>query len=290
MPRCTHRGPVRFGEVVADGYVLEDGTACLSKRGVLRLLGVPDDGKLYRYVGRVERALEPGSNTDAGAVLPQKNCGRALGPNLRTVRFKTPDGAAVVDGVDADAAVDIFKLYVTALEKGVLRADQIALAARAAIVLGAVAREGLRMAIYTATGAQEYLQAKLVEDRIAASLKLEAGKWERLFPDEFFVALAKVLRVEPSRNGKRPTIFAHFLSRYFYAWWDKDTYAELRRRNPDPVHGPRHHQFLTEFARERFKQHLRDVIILLKSSASLADFHQRFQAAFYGAGLQLSLR
>lgn len=288
LPRSTHEGVVRFGEIEADGFVLENGTACLSKRGVLRLLGVPDDGKLLRYAGRISAAIQPGPNKNQNNTPPHKNSGEVPGTNLKFVRFATADGSAVVDGLDADSIVDLFQLYVKALEKGVLRADQIPLAARAAIVLGAVAREGLRLAIYSATGAQQYLQAQLVEDRIAASLRKEAGRWERLFTEEFFIALAKLLRVEASRKGKRPTVFAAFLSRYFYEWWDAETYAELRRRNPDPVNGPRHHQFLTDFARERFKQHQRDVLLLLKSSSSLGDFDNRFRAAFNGRGLQLS--
>lgn len=288
LPRATHEASVAFGEIEADGYVLENGTACLSKRGVLRLLGISDDGKLQRYAARVEAALRPGPNPRANGTMPHQNSGRMPGPNLRTVRFVTADGSAVIDGLDADSVVDLFQLYVTALGRGVLRADQVPLAARAAIVLGAVAREGLRLAIYSATGAQQYLQAQLIEDRIAASLRREAGKYARLFTDEFFIALARVLRVEPSRNGKRPTVFAAFLSKYFYEWWDKETYAELRRRNPDPTKGSRHHQFLTEFARERFAQHQRDVLVLLRSSTSLGDFDNRFGAAFRGRGLQLS--
>lgn len=292
LPRSTHEGVVRFGEIEADGFVLENGTACLSRRGVLRLLtgredGTGDLGKLSRSLWKTLGNL-PQPNLAQNGTLPQKNSGGLPQPNLAFLRFTAADGSAVVDGLDADSIVDLFQLYVKALEKGVLRADQIPLAARAAIVLGAVAREGLRLAIYSATGAQQYLQAQLVEDRIAASLRKEAGRWERLFTEEFFIALAKLLRVEASRKGKRPTVFAAFLSRYFYEWWDAETYAELRRRNPDPVNGPRHHQFLTDFARERFKQHQRDVLLLLKSSSSLGDFDNRFRAAFNGRGLQLS--
>jgi len=292
LPRSTHEGVVRFGEIEADVFVLENGTACLSKRGVLRLLTGREDpsGSLDRLVSAVSKTLKkvPLPNSAQNGTLPHKTSGQLPLPNPKFIKFTTADGSAVVDGLDADSIVDLFQLYVKALEKGVLRADQIPLAARAAIVLGAVAREGLRLAIYSATGAQQYLQAQLVEDRIAASLRKEAGRWERLFTEEFFVALAKLLRVEASRNGKRPTVFAYFLKRYFYEWWDTETYAELRRRNPDPVNGPRHHQFLTDFARERFKQHQRDVLLLLKSSSSLDDFDNRFRAAFNGRGLQLS--
>lgn len=291
LPRATHGSTVRFGEIEVDGYVLENGVACLSKRGVLRLLTGKDASQLEQYVRALRKSLGkvPVTNSTASGILPQKNSGEVPVTNIKFVSFKTADGSAVVDGLDADSVVDLFQLYVKALEKGVLRADQIQLAARAAIVLGAVAREGLKLAIYSATGAKQYLEAQLVEDRIAASLRKEAGKWEQLFTPEFFIELARLLRVQASRNGKRPTVFAWFLATYFYKWWDLDTYKRLKERNPHPTKGKRHHQFLTDFARDRFKQHQRDVLILMKSSSTISDFANRFGAAFKNRGLQLSL-
>jgi hypothetical protein len=298
LPRATHHAPVRFGDLEVDGYVLQEGTASFSSRGVLKLMTGADTGNLSRYLTRLRdaeggrrsaTAKSAGPDGPQIAAISSDSSSESVGPDLRSIRFLSVDGSTVIDGYDADAVVDIFQRYARLANENKLRAEQIKIALRVSVVLGAVAREGLKLAIYSATGAKQYLEAQMVEDRLAASLKREAGKWMRLFSDEFFLTLARVLRVEAQRKGRRPPIFSAFIAKYFYAWFDQDVYNKLRQVNPLPTKGTKHHQFLTDFARERMEKHQRDVILLLRTSASLEDFDMRFGAAFRGQGLQIGL-
>jgi hypothetical protein len=129
------------------------------------------------------------------------------------------------------------------------------------------------------------------------ALRTEAARWKRLFRPEFFDALAHLFRLELGADGHRPACFGAFLAEFFYEWFDKDVLEELRRRRdahralPPGECGKRrnHHQHLNDEVRQRFEKHHDEVLILVKSSTSLADFRNRFNCVYRNGWLQLSL-
>lgn len=275
IPRARYEGTLRFGTIEVPCYVLADGTPLLTSAGITRIFASSKEGNLSGFLARIHGVSSEFS-------LPP------------SARFHLPSNNAIAVGYPGSVLIDVCTLYVQALAAGTLHPKQVPLAARAAAIVTACAKAGITAAIWEATGYDKVKVAGALQDKLAATLRHEAGQWERLFSPEFFAELAKLFRLRLGPDGRRPMAFAGFLAEFFYEWFDADVYAAVKAKNPrrEGLGGEReyrHHQFLTAFARERFERHQRDVLLLMRASTDLTDFRMRFNAAFRGGGLQLAL-
>lgn len=273
--RALRDSVVRFGDVEVPCHVLPDGTDLITSRGILRTFAGPSRGDLSRFVARI----------------PGVSSGFSLGSSTR---FRLATNNAIAEGHRAEVLVDICNLYVRALIAGALHPKQVPLAMRAAAIVSACAKVGITALVWEATGYDKVKAASALQDRLALVLREEAAEWAVLFTPAFFAELARLFRLELRGDGRRPMVFAAFIAEFFYGWLGRDVYAAIKAKNPrredlDFEREHKHHQFLTDPARAQFDRHQRDVLILLRASASLADFRMRFNAAFRGGGLQLSL-
>jgi hypothetical protein len=274
VPRALRQGLLRFGEVEVPCYVLADGTALLTARGILRVFAGGKEGDLRRFLPRI-----PGISNDFSLVV--------------SVRFRLADNNAIADGYPAEVLIDLCNLYVRALAAGTLHPKQVPLAVRAAVIVTSCAKAGITAAVWEATGYDKIKAAGALQDKLALYLREAAGPWERMFTHEFFLEMARLFHLELRSDGKRPLVFAAFLREFFYEGLDAQLYAALKGKNPrlPELEGERqyrHHQFLTPAARERFVRHQRDVLLLMRTSTHVADFRMRFNAHFRGGGLQLA--
>jgi hypothetical protein len=270
LPRSAFRGLInQFGADPVECHVLEDGRDLITATGILIAFVGHKTGNLEQFLSRI-----PG--------------GSALFSSYTAIRFRLPDNNGIARGYPADFLIDLCTLSVSALARGELHPKQIPAAIRASIVLTACAKVGITSIVHEATGYQEHRAKNALQDKLAVVLMREAGRWKQLFTLEFFREMGKLYRLQLIDNVRRPWCFAALIREFFYEWFDEDVYAELRKRNPKPSGGTKHHQFLTPFARERFERHQRDVLILMRASSDIEDFRMRFGAAFRGQGLQLS--
>lgn len=274
IPTAILASTLKFGETEVPCCVLSDGTPLLTTGGILGVFAAVKDGNLERYIARI-----PGDSSKI--------------PLRSETQFRVPGNNAVATGYKADALVDICNLYVKALAAGTLHPKQVPLAMRALVILSASAKAGITALVWEATGYDKVKGEAALQDKLAAALRSEAGPYKVLFTPEFFGSLARMFNLSLRPDGRKPMVFAAFLAEFFYSWFDDDVYEAVKDRNPRvaELQGERaflHHQFLTDFARERFEQHQRDVLVLMRSSANLADFRMRFNAVFRGGGLQLS--
>ena len=266
---APYAGDLRFGEIELPCFVLDDGLSVLTASGITKVFASSKAGNLEGFV----EAISPGSFEKLAS---------------SKIRFRLPGNNAIAEGYPADVLIDVCTLYVKALATGKLHPKQVPLAVRASVVITACAKAGINAAVWEATGYDKIKAHGALQDKLAIALRQEAGKYQRLFTPEFFSELARLFHLTLGDDGRRPWCFAAFLREFFYEWFDADVYEELRARNPRPTDGTKHHQFLTDYARGRFEQHQRDVLLLLRTSASVPDFRMRFNAVFRGAGLQLS--
>jgi hypothetical protein len=274
IPRALYQGVLRFGEIEVTCYVLADGTALLTTRGILAIFAGHERGNFQQYFGRI----------------PEKFRGFSLDTERR---FRLPGNNAVARGYTAETLTKICSAYTAAFWAGALHPSQRHLAAKADVILRAVANVGITALAWEATGYDKVKAAGALQDKLALVLREEAGAWEQLFTMEFFAELARLHRLELRTDGKRPMVFAAFLAEFFYEWFDAEVYDAVKRRNPrrPELDGERrhcHHQFLTPAARARFVQHRGEVLRLMRACPNLADFRMRFNAAYRGGGLQLA--
>jgi hypothetical protein len=196
---ATHTAPVKFGTLEVDSYVLPDGTAVLSTRGIVRLLFGVNTGGLERFLARIPNGSE-------------------LFSSVSEVRFRAPGINAPVHGHRADFLVDACNLYVGAFFRGELHPKQAPIAGRAQVILAACAKVGLTGLIYEAAGYRPVNAETVLRDKLAAVLMAEAGRWKQLFTHEFFRELARLHRLTLDPTGRRrPGCFAAFLSMQFNA-------------------------------------------------------------------------
>lgn len=273
--RALRDGVLRLGDVEVPCYVLPDGTDLLTKREIIGI-----------FAGR--------KRGDFGAYLAPILGNSSEIPLDASIRFRLPNNNAVAEGYRAEVLVDICNLYVRALAAGTLHPKQVPLAARAAVIVTACAKVGITALVWEATGYDKVKAANALQDRLALVLREEAAEWAVLFTPAFFAELARLFRLELRGDGRRPMVFAAFIAEFFYGWLGRDVYAAIKAKNPrrealDFEREHKHHQFLTEPARAQFDRHQRDVLILMRASSGLDDFRMRFNAAFRGGGLQLSL-
>lgn len=131
---ATHRAPVKLGALTLEGYVLEDGTAVLTARGIVGVLTGREAGDLGGYIDAIPLDYRP-------AMTGRKR------------EFRTPtNNAAAAHGYTATTLTDICRAYVAAWRAEQLHHKQVHLAERATDLLLVLADVGITALVYAATG------------------------------------------------------------------------------------------------------------------------------------------
>ena len=112
-------------------------------------------------------------------------------------------------------------------------------------------------------------------------------EWARLFPEDFWVQLARLESVHYSPRN-RPIRWGKYVMAFVYDAVDKDVGEELRKRNPNPHFRKNHHQWLKEFGREKIRDHLNQVLGVMKMCRDVDDFNRHFGYIFKKQPLQLT--
>lgn len=129
LPKATHAGELKIGEVVIPCAVLEDGRRVLTQRGLQAAIGMGEGGgvtRMARFVGLLDEhsASKPGISARSGGV----------------VEFRPKRGGRSAFGYDAQIIVDICKAVTRAGRAGSLPAGQYdAIVARCELLMDALA-------------------------------------------------------------------------------------------------------------------------------------------------------
>jgi len=75
---------------------------------------------------------------------------------------------------------------------------------------------------------------------------------------------------------------------FVYDAVDKDVGRELRSINPNPRFRTNHHQWLKEFGRGQVRDHLNQVLGVMKTCRNMDDFNRMFGHVFKKSPLQLT--
>lgn len=268
LPRSMCRGRVNFGDIAVGCHVLDDGarTRVLSASDAAAALLSSKQANFKKVLDRI----------------PSNSAEFESRPNLR---FSIPD-APVGVGIRADDFVAVCEAYADALVDGRLRKDQEHIGRRAYAITRGLARRGIEALIDEATGFQKLRANDELQTKFAAYLRDELAPWERVFPPEFYVELARVYRQTIGAGSRRPVFMAQFTKRFVYEALDPDVARELAARIESPEHGNNYHQLLTDRARAVLVRHIDRLLAVLRQSEGPADFRMRFNREFRGGGLQ----
>lgn len=275
--KATHGSqdnPLRIGEIEIPAYVLEDGRRVLSLGGMVRSLGmsIGGGGAGQRQGDRLVRFVH---SPRIYPFLSNDLSNRMNSP----IRFRAPTGGAVATGYEATILPDICDAVLAARKSGALRRDQLHIADHCEILIRGLARVGIIALIDETTGYQEIRDRHALEEILNKYISDELRKWTKTFPDDYFLQIFRLKGwALPRLPTARPGVIGTYTNDIVYARLAPGVLDELNKRNPSDGHGHRKHkhfQHLTdEFGHPKLKDHLGDVVLLMKASNSWPEFRR----------------
>ena len=292
LPQATHGSadrPLRIGNAEIPCYVLEDGTRVLSQRGTLSGLtlsqGSSSSGaggdRLTRFVQG--KNLFPFVSTDLLALIENP------------IRFRHSGGGGTAFGYPATILPDICDAVLAARNAGVLQKQQLRIAQQCEELVRGFAKVGIVALVDEVTGYQEDRDRDELHRILALYLAEERLAWAKRFPDEFYKQIYRLKSwVWPPKGRAKPQILGHITNEIIYDRLPPGVLDELRKRNPKQDETKRrkwrHHQFLSQdFGQPDLRDHLLQVIAVMRVSRTWEGFKRSFDEAFPKPGTQAEL-
>jgi hypothetical protein len=234
-----------------DCYVLDDGTAVVTKRSMVAVLSGADDGGAKD--GHLERHLER---------LPNGSALLTVGPSI--IEFSLP-GGGMAHGLTSDLVCEITNLYVQGLIAGKLHPKQVPVAFRALENQQLYANVGLKQHILEVTGHQAFRPGQAPSTLIERLLRKDPREWSRQYSHEFVEAVCTVYRWKV-RGNTIPRQMAAIFTKLYRMLLGDDVYFELKSRCPEPQKGDCLHQYLSDEIALRLPEITRAIIYIARKA------------------------
>ena len=282
--RATHEGPLKIGDIEFRCVVLENGTRVISGRGFMKGMG------MYRSGAMSTRRKDDPDGAQIPLFLAYKNLKPFINKELTEV-LSTPleylpkNGNRVQGGIKAEAIPQICDVWLQARDAGVLRGTQLLIATKCDILIRALAHVGIIALVDEATGYQEDRDREALQAILDKYLRDQVlAKWAKTFPDEFYEQLFKLKgwQYRPLLI-KRPGVVGHWTNDIVYARLAPGILAKLREKTPKDHKGRRRHKFFQwltdDYGHPALKQHLSNVIFLMRAHPTWQGFYRALQRA-----------
>ncbi|MCJ7575135.1 MAG: P63C domain-containing protein [Dehalococcoidia bacterium] len=272
MPISLFQGTLQIGDVEFSCHVLDNYKRVIAQREVVRSLTGKVSGDLKSYLGTtaISKYIDLAEITD------------------RTISFRIPATQYEARGYEATLLVEICDAYLKAREVGgLLVPSQLKLAKQAEIIIRACAKVGIIALIDEATGFQKVRADNALRLKLQAFIAEDLQEWVRMFPQEFFIELARLENVHYSPRN-RPIRWGKYVLAFVYAAVDKDVARELKRRIPNPHYGQNLHQLLRDFGKEKVNAQLYQVLGIMKTCRDMDEFRRKFDYVFKKEPYQLT--
>ena len=286
--RATHGSPdkpLKIGDIEIPCYVLEDGTRVLSGRGMQTALtlGQRHGALLKGFLGK----------TNIKSRINDK-LAMALSSPMRFIR--PGRGGKLAVGYEATILVDICETLLAARKEGILTPKQLIIASQCEILTRAFAKVGIIALVDEVTGYQEVRDRVALQAILDKYLTHEKAKWAKTFPDEFYQYMFKLREWNFNPlSVKRPSVIGHITNDIVYSRITPGLLRKLKELNPKTESGlrkDRHHQFFTrDYGFPELKQHILNLIFIMKGSDSWPTFYKILNKASpkFGSTLELNL-
>ncbi len=294
IPRATHFGQLRIGDLSLPCAVLEDKTRIITEASVAKTLGRGYGGKTYRL--QQKQADKRGMPS-----LPLFLSGATLDPhvpNSLRIALSHPKlyraRGGVRRGIEATLLPEICEVWLRARDANALQESQKPIAKSAEVLMRALAHVAIVALVDEATGYQKDRDRGELHKILEAYIAKELLPWAKRFPDEFYAQLFRLKGWEYAPPSvKRPTIVGKLTAQLVYDKLPPGVLKELREKNPVVYEGGgrrhKHHQLLTEdIGNPHLERHLASVITLMRVSPNWATFKRLFDRAYNPKPPQLS--
>ena len=269
-PKATHEGELHLGNLVVPCAVLDNGQRLITQSGFMKALGRSRQAKGRQYYD---------ADVNMPAFLTAKNLKPYISQELQVtssqIEFRTVKGKKAF-GYPAELLPKVCDVFLDAEEAGALVPGQAHIAARAKLLIRALAHVGIIALVDEATGYQEIRDRQALQAILDKFLRKELAAWAKRFPDEFYKQIFRLRGWEwKGMKVNRPQIVANYTNDFVYDRLLPGILEELEQRNPknEGRRKNKHHQWLTDdVGHPALAQHLFGVITLMKASKSWDDF------------------
>lgn len=204
IPEALRQGVLQIGDVGIDCYHLDNGKRVIHKRGMARALCMKSMG------GNV--FMRTMNRKGLGSVIPENVWEKINNPLI----FKPLSGDPG-HGYEATDMIDVCAAILDAAKAGKLRPNQKFLEIQAEIIIRASAKLGIVALIDEATGYIADKRKEEYREMFRDFLRVEAGKYDSEFPDQFFDIIYKLYKLPRGKiKNRHPQFFGHFIRRYIY--------------------------------------------------------------------------
>lgn len=298
LPQATHGAadrPLVIGEAEIQCYVLEDGRRVISQRGMNAALKRAESGSISRRRPVDDDSVNLPSFLYPNNIRPFVSA-ELIQSATNPIEFKLPGGSAIGHGYPAELLPAVCSAWMQAREAGVLTPQQLRTAVAASIIVQALAKVGIVALVDEATGYQADRERDALHRLLEVYLAEERLAWAKRFPDEFYKQIYRLKGWEwPPLGRAKPPVLGHVTNDIVYDRLPKGVLTELKRRNPTLEETKRrqfkHHQFLSEeIGQADLRDHLLQVIAVMKVSKSWDSFKRLFDQAFPKPGTQIEMQ
>jgi len=281
--KATHQGELKIADKNLSCAVLENGTRILNLTAVFTAFDRTPRSIVYKG----NRAINVPSFIDANnlQVYINKDLQEAIKPidyiNLKDRHAK---------GYNAEILPLICDVYLEARNQGVLKKSQLPLAAAAEILVRSLSKVGIIALVDEATGYQEVRDRLALQEILEKFIAKELRPWVKTFPDEYYENLFRLRRWQyKPLSVKKPSYVGKLTNDIIYERLAPGVLDELKKIVPKNNKGKRKHQYhrrLTEdIGHPKLREHISNVIILMKASASWNNFYRLMQRALPKFGI-----
>ena len=200
------------------------------------------------------------------------------------VQFKNPAGRGKVYGYPAATIVDISRVIVDAYENGALGEEYGQIARRCSILLGSVSKLGIIAMVDEVTGYQDIRRSRALAEILDKYLSPEWQPWAKQFPDIFYREMFRLNSWNGPEDLKRPSVIARYIDDLVFRRLDRSVLEDLGRktskRSPRARRSERHPWLTYHIGHPRLRDHLLQVMALMKGSPNWKTFHRMLERAF----------
>jgi hypothetical protein len=189
------------------------------------------------------------------------------------------DGDSQMIGYRAELLPDVCDIFADAERGGILRKNQMHIAAACRLLSRGLTRVGIIGLIDEATGYQHTRAANALAKILETYIAKELQPWVHTFGNEFYQELFRLRGLDYSRDTvRRPRYFGHLTNDIIYRRLAPGVLEELKKTEPKPPSGKRkgaiHQRLSQDHGHPKLREHLASVTTIM----ALSDDYDEFKA------------
>lgn len=269
LPKATHFGDMKIGELEIQCFVLDDGRRVISGRGLTAAIGMKGRGQ---GVTRISTHKLINTNENKDLIL-------AIETPIKFIGKSPKGGSETSDGYEAKILQEVCEALLSARDSGMLVTEQDhRYVAYADTLIRAFARIGIIALVDEATGYQKDRAKNALAEILEKFVAKELQPWVKTFPSDYYEQLFRLYNLPFPPEGKpqwRPSFIGHITNGVIYDRLAPELLPELKKLASKAEKKAKLHQCLTnEVGHPKLREHLASIVTLLKISKSPDQFRQ----------------